>query len=90
MNLETIQAQLKGLRLSVAAAEIESVLANQNKAVSLGWVSELLQREQDARRENTLRARIRSARFPGVTTLEGFDFSFNPDIDEQKILEIQK
>jgi DNA replication protein DnaC len=88
MNLETIQAQLKSLRLPVAAVEIESVLAKQNKAVALGWVSELLQREQDARRENTLRARIRSARFPEVTTLEGFDFSFNPDIDENKIREL--
>jgi DNA replication protein DnaC len=88
MNIETIQAQLKGLRLPVAAAEIETVLAKQNKAVSLGWVSELLQREQDARRENSLNARIRAARFPEVTSLESFDFSFNPDIDEEKIREL--
>ncbi len=88
MNVEIIQSQLKGLRLSVAAAEIEAVLAAQNKAVSLGWVSQLLQREQDARRENALRARIRAARFSEVTTLEGFDFSFNPDIDEDKIREL--
>jgi DNA replication protein DnaC len=88
MNIETIQAQLKGLRLPVAAAEIETVLAKQNKAVSLGWVSELLQHEQDARRENSLNARIRAARFPEVTSLEAFDFSFNPDIDEEKIREL--
>ena len=88
MNIETIQAQLKGLRLPVAAAEIETVLAKQNRAVSLGWVSELLQREQDARRENSLNARIRAARFPEVTSLEAFDFNFNPDIDEDKIREL--
>lgn len=85
MNIETLKSQLKELRLPIAATEIEAVLADQRKAVSLGWVSELLQREIDTRRENRLKTRIKSARFPEVTTLEGFDFDFNPDIDQEKI-----
>src|SRR4051794_28641158 len=85
MNIEVIQNQLKELRLTVAAKELEAVLGEQKKAVSLSWVSDLLQREMDARRENSLRARIKAAHFPEVTTLEGFDFGFNPDIDEEKI-----
>ncbi len=85
MNVETIRNQLKTLRLSIAATELETVLNEQKKAVSLSWVSELLQREMDARQEHWLRTRIKAAHFPEETTLEGFDFSFNPDIDEEKI-----
>jgi len=88
MNIETLQAQLKSLRLPVAAAELEAVLSSQSKAVSLSWLSQLLQREQDARHENSLRARIKGARFPEVTSLEAFDFKFNPDIDEEKIRDL--
>jgi DNA replication protein DnaC len=88
MNIEIIRSQLRELRLPSAAAELEGVLSEQKKAVSLGWVSELLQREIDTRRENSLQARIKAARFPEVTTLEGFDFTFNPDIDEEKIREL--
>lgn len=88
MNIEIVRSQLRDLRLPVAAQEVETVLADQKKAVSLDWISELLQRELDARRENSLRARIKAAHFPEVTTLESFDFAFNPDIDEEKIREL--
>lgn len=85
MDIETVRSQLKALRLGVAAAEIESVLSNHKKAVSLGWLGELLERELDARKENALNARIKAAKFPEATTIEGFDFSFNPTIDEPAI-----
>lgn len=88
MNIEIVRSQLRDLRLPVAAQEVTEVLADQKKAVSLGWLSDLLQRELDARRENSLRARIKAAQFPEVTTLESFDFAFNPDIDEEKIREL--
>jgi DNA replication protein DnaC len=88
MNPEILKTLFSSLRLPIAAKELESVLASQKKAVSLGWVSELLEREMDARRENSLKHRLKSARFPEITTLEGFDFSFNPDIDEDKIREL--
>ena len=88
MNVEILKSLLTELRLATAAREIESVLANQKKAVSLGWTAELLEREVDARHEKSLRRRIHDARFPEITTLESFDFSFNPDIDEAKIREL--
>jgi len=88
MSPEILKALLTDLRMHTASREIESVLANQKKAVSLGWISDLLEREVDARREKGLKHRLHSARFPEITTLEGFDFSFNPDIDEEKIREL--
>lgn len=88
MNIETIRNQLKTIKLYTAALELEQVLSKHKKAVSLAWISDLLEREIDARKEKSLIARIKKAHFPEVTTLESFDFSFNPDIDEDKIREL--
>lgn len=88
MNPEILKSQLTGLRLATAARELEGVLSSQKKAVSMGWVSELLEHETDARREKSLQHRLKSAHFPEITTLESFDFSFNPDIDEEKIRDL--
>jgi DNA replication protein DnaC len=83
MNPEIVKSLLTELRMPAAARDLEEVLATQKKAVSLGWISTLLEHEIDARRQKSLQRRIHSARFPEITTLEGFDFSFNPDIDEE-------
>ncbi len=85
MNPETMKQQLQHLRLSHASKSLDDILARNKKAVSLGWVSELLQSELDARREAACRARIKAAMFPEITTLESFDFSFNPAVPEEKV-----
>lgn len=81
MSLQVVKEQMRRLLLSTAASEIDEILARQKKAVSLGWLSELLEKELDARRANSITKRIKLARFPEVTSLEGFDWSFNEKID---------
>lgn len=49
MNIETVKTQLRSLRLSAAARELEQVLLQHKKAVNLDWFSDLLTRELDAR-----------------------------------------
>ena len=88
MNVETVKTQLKSLRLSTAAREIEEVLSQHKKAVSLPWLAELLEREIDARKQNALTLRIKQAGFPEQTSLEAFDWSFNPQIEEARIREL--
>jgi DNA replication protein DnaC len=88
MNPETLKSQLTGLRLLAAARELEHVLSSQKKAIQMGWISELLEHEIDSRREKSLKHRLKTAHFPEITTLESFDFSFNPDIDEEKIRDL--
>lgn len=88
MNIEGIRQQLKALKLSTAAGELEAVVSRHKQAVDLGWVSELLNREIDARQERALQKRIERAEFPEVTTLEAFDWKFNPKIDRAKIEEL--
>ena len=61
MNVETVKAQFKSLRLPTAAGEI------------------------DGRKQNALKQRIKQAGFPELTTLENFDWSFNSDIDQEKL-----
>lgn len=51
----------------------------------LDWISALLSREIDARRETSVQLRIRRAEFPEVTNLESFDWVFNPKIDRALI-----
>ncbi len=88
MTPESFKDLLRDLRLHTAARELEAVLSQQQKAIHLGWACDLLAREIDARREASLKHRFKSANFPEITHLETFDFSFNPDIDEEKIREL--
>ena len=89
MELETIRTQLSSLRLLTAAKELQDVLSKQKRAVTLGWVSALLEREIDARRESSLKSRLMAAKFPELRTWEGFDFSFNPDFDMEALAELK-
>lgn len=88
MNIETIRTQLKSLRLATASRDIDDILGKHKKAVNLEWIAELLERELDGRKENALKARIKQAGFPELTTLENFDWSFNAKINEAKLREL--
>lgn len=85
MSLEQVRNHLTNLRLYTAASEIEAILAAQRKSVPIDWLEALLAREVDARKERAVQRRIKEGCFPEVTTLEAFDWSFNPDIDEARI-----
>lgn len=88
MNVETIKTQLKRLKLATASRDIDDILIKHKKAVNLEWIAELLERELDGRKENALKARIKQAGFPELTTLENFDWSFNAKISEAKLREL--
>lgn len=90
MNIETIKHQLQELRLLTAASEIENILAQEKKSIPLNWVSALLNREIDARKERALSMRLRKANFPELTALESFDWDFNPDIDRDTIMNLSQ
>ena len=88
MSVKNIESLLKTLRLPTAAKDLESILANQKKAVNTSWVEELLSREVDHRREKSLQTRIKSAKFPELKSTDNFDWDFNPDINRDKIEEL--
>lgn len=90
MNAEIVKTQMKSLKLSTAARELDEVLARHRGAAELDWLSELFEHELDARKERSIQRRIESAGFPEIKTLEEFDWLFNRKIDRNKIEELAK
>jgi LysM repeat protein len=52
------------------------------------FLVDLLMTERDAKRERYIKTRTRLAHFPFVRTIEQFDFSFQPRVDERQIREL--
>jgi len=46
MNTQTIKEQLTRLKLGFSASNLEEILAKNKRAMSLEWLSELLERER--------------------------------------------
>ena len=77
-----LAAALKAPRISEAAARMA------DQARDAGWTHEdylaaVLEREVSARNASGARLRIRAAGFPGVKTLEDFDFDAQPAVRQQ-------
>ena len=88
MIVDTIRDQLKLLRLPVASQELEAVLQKKKKATDIHWLSELLEIELDARKDNATERRIKRASFPERRSIEQFDWSFNKKLPKEKIEEL--
>jgi len=85
MMTDTIKDQFKKLRLPVASSELENVLQKRKKSTDVQWLSELLEIELDARKNNATERRIKKASFPERRSLEQFDWDFNKKIPREKI-----
>mgnify|MGYP001037858480 CR=1 FL=1 len=81
---------LKRLRLS---GVLDTLDARNRQAIDGKWtyvefLLRLMQDEVERRDQKQLALRIRRAAVPSVKTLEGFDFSFNPMLNRQQVLEL--
>ncbi len=86
MNVQSIKAQLKELRMHTAFQEIDTVIQKQSsKTIYFDWVADLFSREIDARKERAVLGRIKRADFPDATSLETFDWEFNPSISKEAV-----
>jgi DNA replication protein DnaC len=84
------QAQLEQLGLNESAAVLEARLdeAARKELSYADFLVDLLGVETGARRERYLVTRTKLAHFPFRRTLEGFDFPFQPSIDERQVREL--
>lgn len=89
MELDVVRSQLSQLKLATASRELEEVISRTKKAVSLDWLSRLLEREIDARKESSLKTRLLAAKFPELKSWESFDFSFNEKINRAGLEELR-
>ena len=68
---------------NVLPARLERA-ANTNMSYS-DFLVDLLTAERDAKRSRYIKTRTSLAHFPFIRTLEQFDFSFQPSVDERQI-----
>jgi len=88
--LEKARGYLEQLGLSQAAAMLESRLeaAAHKELPYAEFLADLLGIEASARRERYLKTRTRLAHLPFQRTLDQFDFSFQPSIDQRQVREL--
>ena len=87
MELATLLEKLKLEHLeSQLAAVCEQ--AAQHELDYQSFLAQALGVEWPGRHQRGIEARLRQARFPGVKTLEQFDFDFQPSLDRRQVREL--
>lgn len=89
-TLERLKEQLKvlGLRKIEEIFQEEADKAIKTKLGYIGYLSKLVEEETLAKTDRSINRRIQTAKFPRTKTLEEFDFSFQPSVDEEKMLKL--
>jgi len=89
--LDRLAEAMETLSLSEASAVVESHLerASKEERTYADFLCDLLEQEVQARADRNLQTRMKLARLPFSRTLDGFDFGFQPSIDERAIRELQ-
>lgn len=81
---------LKRLRMSgiLQTLELRSEQAVEDKLTYIEFLYRLLSDEVERRDAKKLKRRLKKASFEAHKTLEDFDFTFNPEIPREKIIEL--
>lgn len=87
---ERVAGALKRLRLSHLREALPALLTEAAKGnwTYLEFLDRVLQREVDSKQTKRVQMGLQIAHFPSVRTLEGFDFSLQPSVDERLIREL--
>jgi DNA replication protein DnaC len=85
-----VQENLERLKLTQALSTLDRIAeeAAQGQWSYIEFLGKLLEDEMAARQERRLAIRQRMSRFPWVKTLDQFEFTFQPGLDEKKIREL--
>src|SRR3972149_4578085 len=85
-----VQEHLEKLKLIRVAAVLDRVAgeAAQEALPYTEFLSRLLEEEVAVRLSRTVEMRTKLARFPFIKTLDTFDFSFQPSLDERLVREL--
>ena len=89
-KLERLKEQLKvlGLRRTQEIFEEEADKAIKTKLGYVGYLSKLAEEEVLAKTDRSINRRIQTAKLPWQKTVEEFDFSFQPSVDEERVLKL--
>ena len=88
--LNNIRSALKNLRLPEMLKQLDEELETgpSDDPTRLHFLCRLPEVQDRVRRERAVDRRIRTARFPAHKTLDAFQFSFQPDLKRERILEL--
>jgi DNA replication protein DnaC len=86
--LERIRHHLVGLKMARALAALDTNVRRleEGKISALEFLDELLSEEHSTRETRRIKAQLMTARLTRIKTLAGFDFSFQPSLDRNRIL----
>jgi DNA replication protein DnaC len=87
---ERVLGALKRLQLGQVRETLASLLSAAAKAewTYLEFLDHALTRELEAKQGKRVRMGMQIAHFPSVRTIEGFDFTFQPSVDERLVREL--
>ena len=90
LEVERTRLMLENLGLTQAALTLDSHLdyAARSEMTYLEFINRLLKDEADFRRKRSEETRLKLSHLPQKKTLDDFDFSFQPSIDERQIREL--
>ena len=90
-TFERTRQNLKQLKLATLREGLDDHLrlAQSKSLTYLEFLHGLTQEELRGREQTNYTRRLRGAKFPGVKTLEGFDFAFQPSLNPERVLHLK-
>jgi len=85
LEKQFVQLQIKGL-IGVYKTVLDNAI--NNKLNYLEFLSILLEEEILRKQDGSIKAKIAKAKFPFIKTIEAFDFSYQPGLNQQQILRL--
>jgi DNA replication protein DnaC len=87
---ERIESQMRALNLKGMINRYRELAdrATEGKLRYEEYLSLLLEEELNGKTDRSVMARVHKARFPFVKTVEEFDFSFQPGIEEKEVIRL--
>jgi len=87
---ERIESQMRALNLKGMISRYRELAdrATEGKLRYEEYLSLLLEEELNGKTDRSFTAKIHKARFPFVKTVEEFDFSFQPGIEEKEVIRL--
>ena len=85
---ERIRRHLVGLKMPRALEALQMTLARieQGEVTALEAIETLLGEEYTTRESRRIKMALQTARLPTIKTLSGYDFSFQPSLDRNRVL----
>lgn len=92
LNMAALEQGLRRLKLRRIREVLDEKngLAVERQPSYLEFLADLIAEEVTARDETQYQKRLKAARLPDHKTIEGFDFSFQPTLNRQQVLELTR